>query len=86
MVSRKCLKVMGASSRRCLRQPPSACNADALSLVSLFAHDQRTLFAPWDGTRGSGSGCGRSSLVDWPVYPRLAHTMRASNDAQCRGG
>ena len=24
-----------------------------------------------------------SSLVDWPVYPRLAHTMRASNDAQC---
>jgi hypothetical protein len=26
-----------------------------------------------------------SSLVDWPVYPRLAHTMRASNNAQCRG-
>jgi hypothetical protein len=24
-----------------------------------------------------------SSLVDWPVYPRLAHTMRASNGAQC---
>ena len=24
-----------------------------------------------------------SSLVDWPVYPRLAQTMRASNDAQC---
>jgi hypothetical protein len=24
-----------------------------------------------------------SSLVDWPVYPRLAHTMRASNAAQC---
>ena len=24
-----------------------------------------------------------SSLFDWPVYPRLAHTMRASNDAQC---
>jgi hypothetical protein len=24
-----------------------------------------------------------SPLVDWPVYPRLAHTMRASNDAQC---
>ena len=23
-----------------------------------------------------------SSLVDWPVYPRLAHTMRASNGAQ----
>ena len=22
-------------------------------------------------------------LIDWPVYPRLAHTMRASNDAQC---
>jgi hypothetical protein len=27
-----------------------------------------------------GSGCECSSLVDWPVYPRLAHTM---NDAQC---
>ena len=24
-------------------------------------------------------------VVDWPVYPRLAHTMRASNDAQTRG-
>ena len=24
-----------------------------------------------------------SSLIDWPVYPRLAHTMRASNDTQC---
>jgi adenylate cyclase len=24
-----------------------------------------------------------SSLIDWPVYPRLAHTMRASNGAQC---
>ena len=24
-----------------------------------------------------------SSLVYWPVYPRLARTMRASNDAQC---
>jgi hypothetical protein len=24
-----------------------------------------------------------SSLVDWPVYPRLAHTMRASDEAQC---
>ena len=24
-----------------------------------------------------------SSLVDWPVYPRLAHTMRASKDTQC---
>ena len=23
-----------------------------------------------------------SSLVDWPVYPRLRHTMRASNAAQ----
>ena len=23
-----------------------------------------------------------SSLVDWPVYPRLAHTMRASNGGQ----
>ena len=23
-----------------------------------------------------------SSLIDWPVYPRLAHTMRPSNDAQ----
>ena len=23
-----------------------------------------------------------SLLVDWPLYPRLAHTMRASNDAQ----
>ena len=21
-------------------------------------------------------------LVDWPVYPRLAHNMRATNDAQ----
>jgi hypothetical protein len=27
-----------------------------------------------------------SSRVDWPVYPRLAHTMRASNDAQCGAG
>jgi hypothetical protein len=26
-----------------------------------------------------------SSLVDRPVYPRLAHPMRASNDAQCAG-
>jgi hypothetical protein len=26
-----------------------------------------------------------SSLVDRPVYPRLAHTMLASNDAQCGG-
>jgi hypothetical protein len=24
-----------------------------------------------------------SSLVDWPVYPRFAHTMRAPNEAQC---
>ena len=24
-----------------------------------------------------------SSLFDWPVYPRLGHTMRASNEAQC---
>jgi hypothetical protein len=24
-----------------------------------------------------------SSLVDWPVYPRLRHDMRASNGAQC---
>jgi len=24
-----------------------------------------------------------SSLVDWPVYPRLANTTRASNDARC---
>ena len=24
-----------------------------------------------------------SSLIDWPVYPRFAHNMRASNDAQC---
>jgi hypothetical protein len=24
-----------------------------------------------------------SSLVDWPVYPRLAYTTRASNHAQC---
>ena len=24
-----------------------------------------------------------SSLIDWPVYPRMAETMRASNDAQC---
>ena len=23
-----------------------------------------------------------SALVNWPVYPRLAHTMRASNGAQ----
>ena len=21
--------------------------------------------------------------VDWPLYPRLGHTTRASNDAQC---
>src|SRR5208283_4154707 len=33
--------------------------------------------------RGRGERVRRSSLVDWPVYPRLAHTMRASNDAQC---
>jgi hypothetical protein len=26
-----------------------------------------------------------SSLVDWPIYPRLANTMRALNDAQNTG-
>jgi hypothetical protein len=27
----------------------------------------------------------RCSLLDWPVYPRLAHTMRASNDRRNAG-
>jgi hypothetical protein len=36
----------------------------------------------WGVKRESESGrC--SSLVDWPVYPRLAHTMQALNDEQC---
>jgi hypothetical protein len=35
-------------------------------------------------------GCGRervrcSSLVDWPVYSRLEHSMRASNVGRMRG-
>ena len=45
---------MGAS-RRCLHQPPSACQPRALSLVSSSVMT-RTLFAPWDGSAEAGAG------------------------------
>jgi hypothetical protein len=52
----------------------------------LDQHGERTLLAPleWNTRKRERVRC--SSLVDWPVYPRLAHTMRASNDAQCGAG
>ena len=54
--------------------------------LSLFVNDLwATIDTVRDGVRRREIGQARlSSLVDWPVYPRLAHTMRASNGAQSR--
>jgi hypothetical protein len=53
--------------------------------LSLFVNTLwTTIDTAWDDVgRRETSQARLSSLVDWPVYPRLAHTMRASNDAQC---
>ena len=47
--------------------------------IGLGAKASRTLLAPRLGQAGAGAMLVACRLV----YPRLAHTMRASNDAQC---
>ena len=49
-----------------------------------MAEDRREEFHVGDCAKEMKEGSGRervrcSSLIDWPVYPRVAHTMRASN-------
>jgi hypothetical protein len=47
---------------------------------------KRTLLAPFAEEAPKRERVRCSSLVHWLVYPRLAHTMRASRDAQCGAG
>ena len=44
----------------------------------LLGHDRRTLHAPlgWNARKRERVRC--SSLIDWPVYPRLRHIMQGS--------
>jgi hypothetical protein len=58
---------------------PAISDLNAESWTGMTAHLARTLGL--NTRKRERVRC--SSLIDWPVYPRLAHTMWASNGAQC---